>query len=33
VSDGQLSIGEFYDVEMTDAEAFDLYGTISNKNI
>jgi ribosomal protein S12 methylthiotransferase len=28
VSDGQLAIGEFYDVEMTDAEAFDLYGTI-----
>ena len=28
VSEGQLTIGAFYDVEMTDAEAFDLYGTV-----
>jgi hypothetical protein len=29
VREGQLTIGAFYDVEMTDAEAFDLYGTIN----
>ena len=26
-SEGELTIGEFYDVEMTDSEEFDLYGT------
>ena len=25
--DGELTIGEFYDVKITDAEDFDLYGT------
>ena len=25
--DGELTIGEFYDVKITDAEEFDLYGT------
>ena len=26
-SEGELTIGEFYNVEMTDSEEFDLYGT------
>ena len=28
VAEGRLTIGQFYDVRMTDAEEFDLYGTI-----
>lgn len=28
VAEGRLTIGQFYDVKMTDAEEFDLYGTI-----
>ena len=27
-ADGNLKIGEFYDVEITDAEEFDLYGKV-----
>ena len=27
VAEGRLTIGSFYDVKMTDAEEFDLYGT------
>ena len=27
VAEGRLTIGQFYDVKMTDAEEFDLYGT------
>lgn len=27
VADGRLTVGQFYDVKMTDAEEFDLYGT------
>ena len=27
VEEGRLTIGQFYDVKMTDAEEFDLYGT------
>jgi ribosomal protein S12 methylthiotransferase len=27
VNEGQLTIGEFYDVRMIAAEEFDLYGT------
>jgi ribosomal protein S12 methylthiotransferase len=28
---GNLSVGSFYPVEITDAEAFDLFGTIIHK--
>jgi len=27
VAEGRLTVGQFYDVKMTDAEEFDLYGT------
>jgi ribosomal protein S12 methylthiotransferase len=27
VAERRLTIGQFYDVKMTDAEEFDLYGT------
>ena len=30
VAGGKLTIGEFYDVRITDSEEFDLYGTIFN---
>ena len=30
-NDGNLKIGEFYDVEITSAEEFDLYGIIKTK--
>ena len=30
VSERSLTIGEFYDVSMTDSEEFDLYGTTIN---
>lgn len=30
VSERELTIGEFYDVRMTDSEEFDLYGTTIN---
>lgn len=33
VSEGKLQTGEFYDVLMTDSEAFDLYGTTILKNV
>ena len=30
VAERELTIGEFYDVQMTDSEEFDLYGTTIN---
>ena len=33
VKERELTIGQFYDVRMTDAEAFELYGTIINQSI
>ena len=30
VVEGELTIGEFYDVRITDSEEFDLYGTLFN---
>ena len=30
VADGELSIGSFYNVEITDATEFDLMGRLSN---
>jgi ribosomal protein S12 methylthiotransferase len=32
-SEGELNIGEFYQVKITDSEEFDLYGTIINNQI
>ena len=33
VASGELTIGQFYDVSITDAEEFDLYGeVVSNSN-
>jgi ribosomal protein S12 methylthiotransferase len=29
-ADEELTIGQFYDVRITDAEEFDLYGTIKS---
>ena len=31
-SDPELTIGEFYQVKMTDSEEFDLYGIVDQKN-
>ncbi|MBR1556199.1 MAG: 30S ribosomal protein S12 methylthiotransferase RimO [Prevotella sp.] len=33
VAEGTLTIGDFYDVKITDSEEFDLYGTTIIKNI
>ena len=27
VAEGKLTVGRFYDIRMTDAEEFDIYGT------
>ncbi|MCS7211732.1 MAG: hypothetical protein RMI34_03815 [Chloroherpetonaceae bacterium] len=27
----KLAVGEFYEVEITEAEAFDIFGTITKK--
>ena len=31
VAECELTIGEFYDVKITDSEEFDLYGTTINQ--
>jgi ribosomal protein S12 methylthiotransferase len=28
VKEGELAVGEYYNVKITDAEEFDLYGTL-----